>query len=105
MIAFHPARRAMAELRTKWDRQIAHDYMEQGRTAAGRLRWSIKALALAISPMWELFRLASSPRLKTVRDRWLAFKVLTSIRSYRAANTLKQLTRGGHASARNWNRV
>ncbi|WP_439149187.1 glycosyltransferase family 2 protein [Sulfitobacter sp.] len=83
LIVFHPARASFAALRAKWDRQLAHDRGQCGGTW-GNLKWGLKAAALILSPLAEVPRIASSERIKGLRNRALAFGVLGRIRLYRA---------------------
>ena len=90
MKVYHPARQTFAELARKWDRQTAHDYVK-ARGASGRLRFALKALAMAPSPLVELPRLLTSDRIHGFRSRALAFGALTRIRAYRAGLMLRLL--------------
>ncbi len=90
MKVYHPARASFAELARKWDRQTAHDYVK-ARGASGRLRFALKALAMAPSPLVELPRLLTSDRIHGFRSRALAFGALTRIRAYRAGLMLRLL--------------
>lgn len=83
MKVYHPARTSFAELRLKWDRQTAHDYV-RARTEGRRARFALKALAMALSPLAEVPRLLASDRIRGPRARVLAFGVLARIRLYRA---------------------
>lgn len=104
MVAYHPARTDIGELKQKWARQLTHDFNEQVRGGVDRLRWIAKSLALALSPAWEVLRIARSKRVKTVRERLLALFVLTVLRLYRSQNMLLLLLRPGASHATSWNR-
>lgn len=82
-----PARASFAELARKWDRHIAHDYKEVG-TWSAQVRWTVKSLFLAGSPVFEMFRILSSDRLSGLRERCLALVCLTRIRFYRSRRML-----------------
>ena len=84
MIVYHPARKSFAEIARKWDRHIAHD-LEAARHRRGwRRRWILRAIAVAVSPAFELFRIGLSDRIEGPRARILAFLGAVLIRSYRA---------------------
>jgi GT2 family glycosyltransferase len=105
MIVYHPARKSMDELKTKWNRHTAHDFAEQVKGPVDRVKWLVKALALAISPLAEVVRIALSDRIATPRERVLAFRALFLIRQHRAKVALLELlatkqTRASHT----WNR-
>ena len=63
MVVHHPARRSMAELRAKWDRNISHHFAVRAQGAAGKAKWVLTALALAASVPAELPRIATTDRL------------------------------------------
>lgn len=83
MKVYHPARTAFCELKRKWDRHMAHDFARAGG-AAGRLKWLVKSLAMGVSPLAEIPRIAGSDRIDGVRARLRALAGLTRIRFYRA---------------------
>jgi len=89
-----PARDSFAELARKWDRHIGQGYAAV-RGPGGRLRWGLRALALAVSPLAELPRLARTDRLSGLAARARAFGCLTRIRLYRTRRMLGLLLRGG----------
>jgi hypothetical protein len=88
-----PARKDFGELRRKWDRHIGHDF-EKVSGPGGRLRWGMRALALAASPLAEIVRIARSDRICGWRGRGLALLCLTRVRLYRCGRML-QLLAGG----------
>ena len=105
MIVHHPARRTFAELTEKWDRHIAHDLREIQQSANWRLRWSLRALAVLVSPLAELPRILASDRLQGPRARCLAMLGVTRIRLYRGIAMLAVSTGSGAAqAAARWNR-
>lgn len=77
------ARGSFAELARKWDRHIAQHF-EAVNGASSRLRWVLRALAMAVSPPAEMFRIWRSQQLKSNVARWGAATILTRIRLYRA---------------------
>ena len=92
MKVYHPARQRFSELRQKWDRHMAHDFI-QARQAMG------------LSPAAELPRVLLSDRISGVGTRAQAFVGLTQIRLYRAWQMARLL--GGldpQALAQGWNR-
>ena len=42
MVVYHPARRSMAELFAKWDRNVSHHFHAQAKGAAGRAKWVLR---------------------------------------------------------------
>ena len=82
MKVYHPARAVFSELKQKWDRHMAHDFARAGG-AKGRLKWLAKSLAMGVSPLAEIPRIAASDRIKGLRARLLAFAGLARIRLYR----------------------
>lgn len=85
MIVYHPARKTFSELALKWQRHTAHDLARARHKRAWRLRWIVRAAAVALSPAAELLRICTSDRLTGWKARGLAFAGLFLIRSYRAA--------------------
>ncbi|MEK1893303.1 MAG: glycosyltransferase [Rhizobium sp.] len=85
MIAYHPARKSFSELALKWQRHTAHDLARIKGRRGWRLRWIVRAAAVALSPVAEVRRICSSERLSGWRARGLAFVGLVLIRGYRAA--------------------
>ncbi|TGD61790.1 glycosyltransferase [Tabrizicola sp. WMC-M-20] len=105
MRVYHPARSDFAGLYAKWDRHSAHDYQEACARAGGRLRFAIKAMAIAFSPLAELPTITVNDRISGLRSRVLAFVALARIRAYRA-RIMVWLVTGGDAAvlAGQWNR-
>ena len=105
MNVYHPARHRFSDLRQKWDRHMAHDFVRARSRPGGRLRWAAKMLAMGVSPLAELPRIAMSDRITGFRARVLAFIALLRIRLYRACMMAWLLTGGDpeHLSGR-WNR-
>lgn len=105
MIVYHPARRNFAELTEKWDRHISHDIREIQQTANWRLHWSLRALAVMVSPLTEVPRIIASDRLKGARARCLAMVGVTRIRLYRGVAMLAaSMGSGSTQAAARWNR-
>jgi len=105
MRVYHPARANFAGLYAKWDRHSAHEYQAACVRPGGRLRFAIKAMAMALSPLAELPKIASSDRVSGLRSRVLAFVALARIRAYRS-RLMVWLVTGGDAAvlAGRWNR-
>jgi glycosyltransferase involved in cell wall biosynthesis len=91
MVVYHPARHTLIELRRKWDRHVAHDFAQHVHGLLDRTRWVAKAFVLALSPIGEIIKIASSDRVGTTRDRVLAFVALSQIRIYRSWRALSTL--------------
>jgi glycosyltransferase involved in cell wall biosynthesis len=102
MIVFHPARMSFDELVAKWDRHINHNFAASAQSYVGRLRWLLRALAVAGSPLFEARRIVASARVSTWRERRLAALVVIRMRLYRAARMVKLLLKGVPAR-RSWN--
>jgi GT2 family glycosyltransferase len=101
MVVFHPARRSMKELCTKWDRHTQHDLnMARGRPG-WRIRWIARALAILVSPLVDSMKALASDRIQGVSSRLKAISVLFAIRAYRAGKMLALL---GANNAVHWNR-
>lgn len=96
-----PARDSFAELARKWDRHVGHDFAAV-RGAAGRLRWGLRALALAASPLAEIGRLLGSDRIAGPGARARAFGCLLRVRLYRARRMLGLLTGGPADLSQRW---
>lgn len=104
MIVYHPARRSMAELFAKWDRNVSHHFRVRAGGARGRVKWVLTALALAASVPAEIPRIVTTDRLSGLRARRRAFLGLAGLRFYRAwamFAALRPSARGGNLE---WNR-
>jgi len=103
MIIYHPARTSFSELTRKWDRHIAHDFAIR-KGPAGKAGFAAKMLALLVSPIAEIPRIARSERIGGFWDRMLAFACLCRIRAYRAGRMAALLLGFGRKGADDWNR-
>lgn len=104
-VAWHPARKSMAELQEKWDRHLAHFYEDARGSRAGRVKWVATAGAVLLSPLPELWRIARSDRIFGARERMAAFGVMARLRVYRARRMLSLAASGdGAALSGAWNR-
>jgi hypothetical protein len=100
-----PARASYVELARKWDRQTAHDFNDLPAGARVRIRWCLRALALAASPLAEVPAITGSDRLHGPRARALAFLCLARIRLHRARRMLALAARRAPAQpGAYWNR-
>ena len=105
MIVYHPARKSFAELTQKWDRHISHDYAHLAGRSFGRLRWLLRAGAIAVSPLAEIPTVLRSPRVSGLSERWTAFLCLCRIRLYRGYAMIKlMLDRTAHQARSDWHR-
>lgn len=105
MIVHHPARRNFPELAAKWDRHIAHDLSEIRQSVNWRPRWMLRALAVLVSPLAEVPRIAASDRLQGLRARCLAMVGVIRIRLYRGITMLTAALGDVDArTAARWNR-
>jgi len=84
LVVIHPPRHSFSELKKKWLRHIAHERMEWSKKQHGSLLWSLRAFAVAISPVLEIAELAKSKKLSGFAERFLAFVYLIRIRLFRA---------------------
>lgn len=105
MKVFHPARTKYGELKSKWDRHIAHAFMLTNREPLRLAVWSAKIIAMTVSPLFEIPQVLVSSRISGGRSRLLALICLTKIRLYRA-KTMAWLLAGGDPSvlSGSWNR-
>lgn len=90
MVIYTNARESFSELARKWDRHIAHDFAH-AEVKKRKLAWTLRSLALAISPVAEVPRVLASPRISGTKVRALAWLVLVRIRLYRSRRMLKLL--------------
>ncbi|WP_392336674.1 glycosyltransferase family 2 protein [Loktanella salsilacus] len=106
MRVYHPARVHFNELKSKWDRHIAHAFEAGGNGAKGRLLWAAKTIALMLSPVYEIPQVLASDRIKGPSSRLRALLGLTRVRFYRA-RVMAWLLFGGDASilSGRWNRA
>lgn len=89
MVVGHPARPDLAALAAKFDRIHAHDRAHLPPGLQPRLRWLARALAMPLSPLAEIPRLATTPRLRGPRARLLAFATLARLRARRGGTMLR----------------
>jgi GT2 family glycosyltransferase len=104
MIVYHPARTTFSQIEEKWDRHIDHDRADVARLHFSRARWMFFAIAVALSPAFELHRIATSSRVRTMRDRFLATTALIRIRLYRAQKMITGAISDSRRGSQSWNR-
>lgn len=105
MIVHHPARRSMADLCAKWDRNTSHHFRVRATGPAGRTKWALSALAMAVSAPAEIPRILATDRVAGWRGRGQAFLGLAGIRLYRAWRMLATLAAPEtRAPGAGWNR-
>jgi GT2 family glycosyltransferase len=101
----HPARATLAEIEAKWRRVIGHHHASGAQGLAGRARWTLKALALAASPLAEIPRILATDRLAAPRERRRAFAALCRVRLFRSRQMLAVMLRpAADPGAAGWNR-
>ena len=105
MVVHHPARRSVADLYAKWDRNVSHHYAACTQDTAGKVKWVVKAGAMAVSPLFAIPKLLLTSRLSGLRARVNAFLGLAVVRLYRARKMIGVMhdpaTKAGNMS---WNR-
>jgi glycosyltransferase involved in cell wall biosynthesis len=94
LIIYHPARRTMAELFAKWDRHLQHYLNKAREKPLWRIFWAARAVGIFLSPVAELSKVLTSPKISGLSARLKAASVLVAIRSYRAWKMLQLL--GSH---------
>lgn len=98
------ARPDRAALRCKWDRLLSHDATELGVDRRARMRFLLRAVAVAASPPLEVLRIVASDRVEGTRARCMAVLGTAWIRLYRARRMVSLLVRGNGAELREaWN--
>ena len=102
MIVYHPARKTFAELTRKWDRHIAHDYLERATSAQGKAAWLARTIAMAGSPIIEIPEILMSRRVAGWKERGTAFVCLCAVRLYRSQAMLGTMIRGNNRAAGAW---
>lgn len=91
MVVFHPARRTMRELFTKWDRHMRHDLDAVRKKRGWLFVWCARAIGILFSPVIDCMRVFTSSRISGARARFNALTVLIAIRAYRAWKMLTML--------------
>lgn len=104
MIVYHPARSSFNELYQKWDRHLAHDFELYATGRLGRTKWLLLTIAVAISPIVEVWRILRSTRVSGIAPRLSAFQALLRVRLYRSKRMLRMIARPSPSKAASWNR-
>lgn len=105
MKVYHPARQSFAELQMKWDRHSSHDYGLYRARKMGRLKWTLRILAMIASPAYEVGRILASDRVQGAKERIYAAGGMVRIRLYRARIMLQLLIHNNPDEiAARWNR-
>lgn len=106
MRVYHPARPDLGSLLAKWDRHVAHDFERACARQGGRALFAAKALAMLVSPLAELPRVARSDRVAGPANRVRALGALARVRAHRARR-MAWLLAGGDPDrlTGRWNRA
>ena len=91
----HPARASWAELRAKWRRLNSETLGLQSNTPAGRLKWALRSLLMPASAIVHTPKVMLSSKLHGWPARLGALMVLYRLRTWRAFDGLRLLTRSG----------
>jgi len=87
-VVAHPARRSWEELWRKWDRVNNETFKLYREQRLGRLRWTLRALALPLSVVAHLPKIVLSDQLRSPAQRSAAMKILLRIRMARMKHAL-----------------
>jgi glycosyltransferase involved in cell wall biosynthesis len=104
MIVFHPARRTLAELQTKWRRHITHQLNHHRAANRPEWLWQARALAVLLSAFAHIPLVLTSDRLDGLAVRMKALAMLFRIRWFRWGEMRQQARRTGGAADPEWNR-
>ncbi|MFP4002365.1 MAG: glycosyltransferase [Alphaproteobacteria bacterium] len=105
MLVYHPARDSLGELCRKWDRILAHNYQDTAFRSLGRLRWSMRAVLVALSAGVHMMKVLSTDRLPNMRSRLAGVAGLWRVRLYRAGRMLAHAMRApAEIRPETWNR-
>ena len=88
----HPARATWPQLEAKWRRLNAEAYQLSMSIPGARRAWTLKALALPLSPIFDTPKVLTSARLRPWRARLLALAMLYRLRLWRGMNALSLLS-------------
>ena len=93
-------------LRRQWDRHISHHWSMQPKTARGRATWTLRAAAMALSPVAEVPRVLGAAQLKGSWQKLDALSAVTRMRLYRARRMLAELVDpAARLKSAHWNRT
>lgn len=101
-----PSCKSFSELARRWDRHVAHEFQQADTRRFGNmLRWLLRAMVIAVSPLFEIIRILASDRVAGVRNRLGAWLCLTRVRFYRAKRMMLVAMEGDATRfVSNWNR-
>jgi GT2 family glycosyltransferase len=105
ILVTHPARSNIRDICAKWDRLLSHDYEVHRKGFMGQVKWFLKSIALAASPLVSAINVLKSTELHSLRDRLLAVSGLVFVRLYRTRKMLSlQFGSRKGAGGHSWNR-
>ncbi|WP_171238999.1 glycosyltransferase family 2 protein [Ruegeria sp. HKCCA5763] len=90
----HPSRQDWAALRAKWRRTTQEAYQLHGTSAAGRLRWALRGLAMPASAVVHTPKVISSDKLTSTGEVLRAISTLFRLRCQRMVWMLRQAIGG-----------
>ncbi len=90
----HPSRADWAALRRKWRRLTDEGFATHGTTAAARLAWGLRALAMPASAAAHAPKLLTSTKLHGARERLAGLVTLARLRGLRGWWMLRQAVTG-----------
>lgn len=88
VVVRHPARASMEALRLQWDRHTSHHFHRRAEGFYGRMKWVLRAAAMAASPLVELPYLLRTKKIAGRSERLQAFQTLVAVRLYRTRRML-----------------
>src|SRR3546814_19878419 len=100
MLVYHPARKSVAELESKWSRHIAHELEKSRGGKAHVLKWTARSIAAVLSIFPQLGTIALSEKLTGLSSRLKAIRVVVRIRLFRAPPKLRQMNSRQRAAPR-----
>jgi glycosyltransferase involved in cell wall biosynthesis len=93
VVVKHPARKSWSELKTRWKRMIAEEYLLYQERPFFILNWLVRASLMPISILPHGYRILTSSRLTNFRSRAGGLSVLARLRLWRAWEMLSLLVR------------
>lgn len=101
-----PACRNFSELALRIDRHVAHDLADMPPGLSGRLRWTLRTLAMPLSPLRDVAEIVRYAEPMPFATRCKAFGCLVRTRFYRGRRMLEMLLRDtSRERLRSWNRA
>ncbi len=104
MIVWHPARISFAEIKAKWQRQVAHDLSDHHAAKKSAVSWYFICIALVLSVPVHTLKIVTSPRLTGVGNRMRGVVMLGRVRWFRASEMIRQILSNSDSAAGAWNR-